>query len=92
MSELLRHSASKVWLLLMAATIVTTWVLTKDGIAVRVATVSIVLIAAIKVRLVLLHFMELRHAPLPLRAVFEGWVLAVSGALIVLYLRTPIAA
>jgi heme/copper-type cytochrome/quinol oxidase subunit 4 len=92
MSELLGRSASKVWLLLMAATIVTTWVLTKDGIAVRVATVSIVLIAAIKVRLVLLHFMELRHAPVPLRAIFEAWVVAVSGALIVIYLRTPIAA
>lgn len=92
MSELLGRSASKVWLLLMAATIVTTWVLTKDGIAVRVATVSIVLIAAIKVRLVLLHFMELRHAPVPLRAIFEAWVVAVSGALIVIYLRMPIAA
>jgi heme/copper-type cytochrome/quinol oxidase subunit 4 len=91
MNELLRRSASKVWLLLMAATIVTTWVLTKDGITVRIATVSIVLIAAIKVRLVLLHFMELRHAPVPLRAIFEAWVVAVSGALIVIYLRTPIA-
>ena len=83
-----RLAATSVWLLLMAATIVTTWVLTKDGVSVRVATVAIVLIAAIKVRLVLLHFMELRHAPLPLRLVFEGWVAAVSGALIALYLRT----
>lgn len=88
MSGHLRGTATRVWLLLMAATIVTTWVLTKDGVPVHVATVAIVLIAAIKVRLVLLHFMELRHAPLPLRLVFEGWVVAVSGALIVLYLRT----
>lgn len=88
MSTILRQTASKVWLLLMAATIVTTWVLTKDGFPVRVATVAIVLIAAIKVRLVLLHFMELRHAPLPLRLVFEAWVIGVTGALVALYLLT----
>lgn len=89
MNELLRRGATRVWLLLMAATIVTTWVLTKDTFAARVATIAIVVIAAIKVRLVLLHFMELRHAPLPLRIVFEGWVLAVTGSLITLYLLTP---
>ena len=89
MSELLRHTATRVWLLLMAATVVTTWGLTKEGLPMRLATIAILLIAAIKVRLVLLHFMELRHAPLPLRVVFEAWVLAVTGALIALYLLTP---
>lgn len=88
MSGFLRHTASKVWLLLMAATIVTTWVLTKDAFPTRFATISIVVIAAIKVRFVLLHFMELRHAPLPLRLVFEAWTLAVTGALVSLYLLT----
>jgi heme/copper-type cytochrome/quinol oxidase subunit 4 len=88
MNDLLRHRASRVWLLLMAATVATTWGLTKEGLPFRIATIAIVLIAAVKVRLVLLHFMELRHAPLPLRLVFEAWVLAVTGALIVLYLRT----
>lgn len=91
MNELMRRGATRVWLLLMAATIVTTWVLTKDTFTARVATIAIVLIAAIKVRLVLLHFMELRHAPLPLRIVFEGWVLAVTGALLTLYVLTPTA-
>lgn len=88
MSELLREPATRVWLLLMAATILTTWVLTKDGLPARVATVAIVLIAAIKVRLVLLHFMELLHAPLPLRLVFETWTLAVTGAIVALCLLT----
>jgi heme/copper-type cytochrome/quinol oxidase subunit 4 len=87
--DLLRRHASGVWLLLMVATVITTWVLAKDAVAMRVGTVAIVLIAALKVRLVLLHFMELRHAPRALRVVFELWVLAVSGALIALYLRTP---
>lgn len=86
MSERLRDTATRVWLLLMAATILTTWILTKDGLPARMATVAIVVIAAIKVRLVLLHFMELRHAPLPLRLVFEAWTLAVTGAIVALYL------
>lgn len=88
MSELLRDPATRVWLLLMAATILTTWVLAKDGLPAQVATVAIVVIAAIKVRLVLLHFMELRHAPLPLRLVFETWTLAVTGAIVALCLLT----
>lgn len=88
MRELLRHHASRIWLLLMAATIVTTWGLSKDGFPARIATVAIVLIAAMKVRWVLLHFMELRQAPLPLRLVFEAWVLAVAGAIVALYLLT----
>lgn len=91
MNELMRRGATRVWLLLMAATIVTTWVLTKDAFTARVATIAIVLIAAIKVRLVLLHFMELRHAPLPLRIVFEAWVLAVTGSVVTLYVLTPTA-
>ncbi len=86
--NLLKRPGSLVWLLLMLATIVTTWVLSKDLVAVRISTVAIVAIAAYKVRLVLLHFMELRHAPTPLRVVFEGWVLVVAAAMIGLYLSS----
>ena len=86
--NLLKRPGSLVWLLLMLATIVTTWVLSKDLVAVRISTVAIVAIAAYKVRLVLLHFMELRHAPTPLRVVFECWVLVVAAAMIGLYLSS----
>ncbi len=34
-------------------------------------------IAALKIRLVGMHFMELRHAPLALRIAFHGWIVAV---------------
>lgn len=81
--------ASRIWLLLMTATVATTWWLAKDVIAPRVGTVAIIAIAAYKVRLVLLHFMELRHAPLPLRLVFEAWVLLVTAGVVGLYLTTP---
>ncbi len=89
---LLTKPATLVWLFLMAATCVTTWGLSKDQFTASVATLSIILIAAIKVRLVLLHFMELRHAPLPWRLLLEAWVLVVTGAIAGFYLHTaPVA-
>jgi hypothetical protein len=32
-----------------------------------------------------MYFMELRHAPLALRLLFDGWVVVVWAGLIVLY-------
>jgi heme/copper-type cytochrome/quinol oxidase subunit 4 len=90
--NLLKRHASLIWLLLMAATVVTTWVLAKDAFSARVGTVAIFAIAAYKVRLVLLDFMELRHAPLPLRLAFEAWVLVATAAVVAIYLRTPLIA
>lgn len=49
------------------------------------ATVAVLLIAFIKVRFVFLDFMELRTAPLPLRLIFEAWIVVVCGTLIFLY-------
>lgn len=84
-------STTGIWLLLSTATVITTWVLSKKGFDPRLATSAIVLIAAWKVRLVLLHFMELRHAPLPLRLLFEAWVLLAAGVILLPYLLTPLA-
>jgi hypothetical protein len=43
-------------------------------------------VAMIKVRFVGLDFMELRHAPLPLRAAFEGYCIVLWGVLAGMYL------
>ncbi|WP_294009930.1 cytochrome C oxidase subunit IV family protein [Streptomyces sp.] len=43
-------------------------------------------IALIKVRLVGLHFMELRNAPAALRGAFEAYVAATGATLLALYL------
>ncbi len=85
---LLTKPASLVWLFLMAATCLTTWGLSKDRFTASVATLAIILIAAIKIRLVLLHFMELRHTPLPWRLLLEAWVLLVTGAIAGFYLHS----
>ncbi|MEU6348246.1 cytochrome C oxidase subunit IV family protein [Streptomyces sp. NPDC047072] len=47
---------------------------------------AVVAIALIKVRLVGLHFMELRDAPAALRGAFEVYVVATGATLLILYL------
>jgi heme/copper-type cytochrome/quinol oxidase subunit 4 len=82
-------TASTVWLLLIGITCLSTWGLAGGSAGVRVASTAILLLAAFKVRLVLMYFMELRTAPLPWRALFEGWILALTAALLICYWRTP---
>lgn len=84
--ELLRKPVSAVWAVLIVATCASTWVLSNNSVTPQVATVAVMLIAAFKVRLVILHFMEVRRAPLPLRLVCEGWVLAVTALIVTVYL------
>lgn len=49
-----------------------------------VATAVIIGIALIKIRVVILQFMEIADAPWSLRAPLELWILALGGALLVL--------
>ena len=42
-------------------------------------------LAFFKVRLVILYFMEIRTAPIPIRLAFEGWVAVVCVAIIAIY-------
>ena len=84
--ELLRLPVSIVWAALMLATCASTWLLSKNSVTPEVATVAILLIAAVKVRLVMRHFMEVRLAPLALRLVCNGWLLAVTALIVTVYL------
>jgi len=85
----LRERVTLVWLGLMALTCVTTWGLSKDLLCPAVAVVGIFLIAAVKVRYVMLDFMELRQAPLPVRAAFETWPVAVAAIILGFWFATP---
>jgi heme/copper-type cytochrome/quinol oxidase subunit 4 len=82
----LRNPVVSVWAALILATCASTWWLAKDAFAPSVATVAIILIAALKIRFVMLYFMELRTAPLPLRLVTEAWLLAATGMILGIYL------
>ncbi|HMS77403.1 cytochrome C oxidase subunit IV family protein [Gordonia sp. (in: high G+C Gram-positive bacteria)] len=72
------------WGLLLAATVLTTWILTMDSIDYRWAMIAMLAVAAWKIRLVMTDFMELRDAPLAGRLVFEGWAVALPVVLAVL--------
>lgn len=75
-----------VWAALVAATLISL-ALGEDWIGHGdLAAALVIAIAFIKVRLVGMHFMELRHAPLPLRLAFQAYCGVASIVLIVLYL------
>lgn len=83
--NLLRNRAGVSWLILIAATVLSWAVGAEHGTGSMVGVV-VLAIAAVKVRLVGLDFMELRHAPVPLRAAFEAYCLGMWALLSGLYL------
>ncbi|OKH63215.1 hypothetical protein EB72_11885 [Mycobacterium sp. SWH-M1] len=83
--KLLTNRAGLSWLVLIAATVVSWAVGAEHGTGSTIG-VLVVGIAAIKVRLVGLDFMELRHAPIALRAAFEAYCVGMWALLSGLYL------
>jgi heme/copper-type cytochrome/quinol oxidase subunit 4 len=83
---LLKNRISLIWLVLIAATLISWWIGTGDAASPQLGTAAVFVVVFIKVRLVGLYFMELRDAPLPLRLLFEGYCLIVCTTLLVMYL------
>jgi hypothetical protein len=79
-----------VWLLLILATLFS-WESAHVGHDHRLSSSIVLVVAFIKVRFVGLEFMELRAAPLPLRLIFEAWVVLACAALLILYWLSPSA-
>jgi caa(3)-type oxidase subunit IV len=74
-----------VWLALLALTFASFVVGVEQGAGVAsAAAVVIIGVALFKVRLIGIHFMDLRVAPRPLRLIFEGYVLVVFIVLVVI--------
>jgi len=48
--------------------------------------VILIIFAVVKVRLIIIHYMEANKAYLPIRIAFEAWVIVVAGITITLYL------
>ena len=83
--DMFRQRTTMVWLGLMAATVITTWGLSKDAFSPVVTVVGTFVIAALKVRYVILDFMELRHAPRVVRIAFETWPVVVTAVILVFW-------
>ena len=76
-----------VWVLLLALTFGSSLVGIEQGASVTsAAALAILSVALLKVRLIGIHFMELRVAPRPLRMLFELYIVAVLGTLVILAL------
>lgn len=90
MQVLLWSRTTLIWFVLVAATALSWEVGHGFGLhGARQAGIAIIVVAFIKVRFVLLDFMEVRHAPLPMRAAAEVWVVGVCGVLVAMFLNTP---
>jgi hypothetical protein len=87
MLAIVRTRVTVVWAVLVLATGVS-WILGTEGgsNSHRLASVVILVVAFFKVRLVGLYFMELRDAPLPLRAIFETYCVVVCALTVSLFL------
>jgi heme/copper-type cytochrome/quinol oxidase subunit 4 len=79
-------TVTKVWLVLVVVTVITTWVLSEQGVPAVFAVVGILLLAAVKVALIMWHFMDLREAPRPAQAAFGAWVVGVPALVLGFYL------
>jgi hypothetical protein len=80
-----RSRAGVSWVVLIVATLIS-YALGADHGTGSVMAVVVLAIAAMKIRLVGLDFMELRGAPMPLRLAFEGYCVGLWLLLSGLYL------
>ena len=86
MTPLLKQSVVVAWFALVILT-VTSWYLSLDLTVAdndiqRLTSSILLLLAFFKVRLVIMHFMEIGTAPNALRLIFELWVVAVCALLL----------
>ncbi|MBI5445758.1 MAG: cytochrome C oxidase subunit IV family protein [Deltaproteobacteria bacterium] len=81
MRSVLCSRTTLIYVLLVLATAVA-WGAAEGSVASGTAAVIIVVIAALKQRAVVLHFMELREAPVVWRCLFEGFLVLAAGAIL----------
>ncbi|UCV23672.1 cytochrome C oxidase subunit IV family protein [Ferribacterium limneticum] len=85
-ASLLRARATLVWFLLVAATTFSWEMGHGAGFSDhRYASIAIIVMAFIKVRYVLLDFMEIRNAPTLMRLAGETWLVVICSVLVFLY-------
>ncbi|PFG16791.1 caa(3)-type oxidase subunit IV [Propionicimonas paludicola] len=80
---------TRVWVVLLSATVLVTWAVTLLGLPVNVALTVTILVAGVKATLVAFEFMELRTAPRLIQAIALGWIVAVTGMILAFHLATP---
>lgn len=86
-----RGVAVLAWLFLVGATLVTYRLVEGHRFGPEAALSMVMLIAAAKGRMIVLHYMELKHAPRHWRVAFELWVVLASSLILGLwfFMGTP---
>ena len=87
MSRTFNKRLALVWAILTAMTLVYVWLdeaVDQNGTlkASTVVTVSAIVIAVVKVRIIFREFMEVRHAPALLRRLTDAWVVLIAVSLL----------
>jgi hypothetical protein len=83
----LRNASTPIWMLLILATGLSWWLGHGPEAADSrpYAATGLVIIAAIKIRLVVRCFMEVHNAPLVLQRVMDAWLLAMCAGILGTY-------
>jgi hypothetical protein len=79
-------SVIAVWLVLMLSTAASTWWFSQPMFTAVVSTLAVMVIAAVKVSLVMSHFMELRSAPRAWQLAGAIWLVVAASAVVIIYL------
>ena len=74
------------WTVLVVATLASWWLGTDHGLSGEAATIGVLAVAFVKVRVVASTFMEVSSAPRPLAIGVDVYLVTVLAALVVLYL------
>jgi hypothetical protein len=82
MRSLVVQPVTLVWVALVLATGLAWWSANGGIVSSFEATAIVVIVAAVKARLVILHFMDLKAAPRSWRLVFEAWVVLSTGVIL----------
>ncbi|MEE6164463.1 MULTISPECIES: cytochrome C oxidase subunit IV family protein [unclassified Mycolicibacterium] len=90
-SDVRRHSRvlTCVWLILSMLTVTSWWIgpVRSPGIPQPSVLITVVVLAlgAVKCRMVIRYFMEVRSAPMWLRVVTDAWLVLLWGAVLAIY-------
>lgn len=69
----------------LAAVTLMGWALAESAVAASLAATAVIMIAAFKIRLVFIHFMELGTRTQPWRSIFEAWTAAATTLALLAY-------
>ena len=85
MSKAIETHLFRVWLVLSAITLLSFWLGSEHGAAGAAVTYLALLIAAVKVRIIVVEYMEARRSSKTLQRLMDAWLLLLMAALATIY-------